>query len=148
MSIVSFSQKEYYQKNKERLSIRRKRKYKNDLSYREGIRRKSRNYSRMRRERSSGKKGVVSSSKGTFITIGRLSKIIGKGISTIRAYHRKGILPNPIYFDTRGWRLYTLNQAILLRKAFKSFDQGTIGLRGILLFVEKEWNDEVKKGEK
>jgi len=137
---MAFDQKEYYRRNKMRISEARKRRYREDPNYRRKIQRKSRAY---KRSKSLGRpKGIIKSTKGTFFTIGRLSSIIKRKVKTIRAYHRNGVLPNPTHFDTRGWRLYTRHQVRLLVCAFESLDRGELdGLKDIRALVESEWEE-------
>lgn len=139
---MAFDQRNYYRENKARIAKQRKSRYENDPDYRRGI--KSRAILRKRANRSEPtEKGVIITSQGTFITIGRLAKFIGREIRTIRTYHRTGILPTPTHFDTRGWRLYTTNQAILIKAAFESLDRGELaGLKDIFGLVNKEWEEE------
>ncbi|WP_414942534.1 MerR family transcriptional regulator [Amycolatopsis sp. cmx-11-51] len=49
------------------------------------------------------------------ITIGRLAKYVGVSIKTIRVYHEKGLLPEPVR-DASGYRRYDAGHAIDLIK--------------------------------
>lgn len=138
---MSFSQEEYYRKNKKRITQHRKNRYATDADYRKQI--KDRALIHKQRNRTVSPKGVIKSRKGFFITIGKLSEVIGKDRQTIRMYHRTGILPTPTHFDTRGWRLYTVHQVLLIKKAFEQLSCGELaGLKDIFGLVEGEWEKE------
>lgn len=52
-------------------------------------------------------------------TIGALSEVLGRGISTIRVWERTGVLPETPYRSTRGDRLYTLEMVEQLEKTLR-----------------------------
>ena len=69
---------------------------------------------------------VIVSGGVEYITIGKLSELLGRSVQTIHGYHRSGVLPSPVAFHVRGWRLYTKEQAETIAQTFRLFDLGQI----------------------
>jgi len=141
---MAWTFKDYYRKNRRSLLAKKRRKYRTNRSYRESVRKQARRrYYTKVKSRQSSDRTVVSSKDGRqFISIGKVSKIIGRTPCTIRQYHRSGVLPKPLYFDRRGWRLYTKGQVLLLKKAFQAFDEGKLGsLTELGELVLKKWKE-------
>jgi len=135
--------KEWYEDNRERLSVKRKAKYRNDPEYRRKALERARRYYKLKRKKMvpADRRLVVAPDGSRYLTIGKLSKLINRSIQTIRAYHRQGVIPNVRHTDGRGWRLYTPGQAALLRKVFRAFDEGKLGsLEQVKRVVHKYWD--------
>lgn len=139
--------KDWYQRNKEMLSERRKAKYKKDKKRREKIREKARlYYQKFEKVKEPKDRRTVSSGKTEFVTIGKLSEMIGRDDHTIRTYHKAGILPSPDAFDNRGWRLYHPKVAKIIKKAFELFDDGKMqSLADVSTYIQKFIKEKVNK---
>lgn len=120
---------EWYEENKERLSRERKLKYRSNKEYREKRKAASRDYyDRTKRRLRPVDRFSVSNKRGErFVTIGRVAALINRHVETVRGYHRRGVIPNPTVFDSRGWRLYTQEQLNLMVSAFHRLDGGDLG---------------------
>jgi len=109
----------------EALKDRRKKRYASDPIYRERALKWSRDFKAKRRletKRVVAKKPAASSPAwkkievevdGVMIamfTLGALARILGKGLSTLRMWEGKGVLPQTPYRSERGDRLYTYDQ--------------------------------------
>jgi len=129
----------YWKRNGREINKKRRRRYHNDDAYRKVQQMRSRNYYRRK------KKKVVKANRKIvgpgFYSIGQLSENINRAIQTIRAYHRKGILPEPKFTDKRGWRLYSKEDMLLLKRAFKRLDQGSVSLSELSEYVKERWEE-------
>jgi hypothetical protein len=148
---MGFSYDRWYRDNRSSLSRGRRLRYHTDEAYRKQcVKRASAAYRKRKRsgliERTDCK--VIRRNDGTrYFTIGKLSKAINKKIYTIRDYHRKGILPEPSFYDSRGWRLYSEHQVLLLKRVFRLFDEikkdksKRLSLAQLSEYVKERWND-------
>jgi hypothetical protein len=123
-----FSQEEYYQTNKDKISRKRKTRYRKDRSHRDRIRLKAHDYyHQFKKEDHIADRHVMVAEGGRRLyTIGRIATLIRRNIGTVRKYHRLGILPEPSHYDTRGWRLYSREQAVILQLVFRRLDADEI----------------------
>ena len=145
-------QKDYYRKHRDKIRANRKHRYAtNDRAYREGALQRARErYEQFKKERpETSRYEIVDANGQVFSTIGQLSTVINRSLSTIRKYHQRGIIPTPTQYDTRGWRLYTATEVALLKQAFTDFDAGLIpNLKTLARQIKKGWTTEVKKSGK
>lgn len=139
----NFDYKTWYEKNKKRLSAERKKKYREDREHREKTRRRSRRYWREKKAVTvPADRTLIRSPSGEYFTIGRLARMINRQPSTVRDYHAQGVIPQPDYYDSRGWRLYTRGQAMLVQRVFRRFDDGDLqSLAEVSRILEEEWTD-------
>lgn len=141
---------EWYKENKARLSKKRKERYKKDIEFRETRKKQARDYYEEKKQSTEPRdKTVITTDLGMeLITIGKLAVVIKREIQTIRAYHRDKVIPSPDHFDTRGWRLYTIAQALLLKDTFERFDAGELhSLAEVTEVIHNEWHkEEVRNG--
>lgn len=141
---MSWSYKEFYEANKKEISRKRKVRYRKDRTYREKARSTSRSYYvRVRKKEVPSDRRVLSSPEGDrLMTIGRLSELIHRNIDSIRRYHRQGVIPEPAKFDSRGWRLYTREQASVLMSAFRRLDRKEFrSVREAKDFITNKWRE-------
>lgn len=139
-----FDHKQYYREHKEAISVRRKKKYAEDPVYRKRVKRRSAAYHRIfKRKMAPTDRGIVIATDGSkYLTVGKVAVAINRKKSTVQYYNTKGVIPDPKVMDSRGWRLYTREQVILLREAFKKFDRGELGsLKEVTAFITKRWED-------
>lgn len=133
----------YYLKNKERIREIRKKRYQEDVEYRERIKEQSKirksNEIAERKALNGGKtprRGLapateflitVGNEDRTVLMIasGQLAASLGRKPQTIRLWETKGIIPKAMYRSTKGDRLYTEFQAkqilAIYQKAIQEF---------------------------
>ena len=131
----------YYKKNRKKILRRKKDKYDDDSSYRTKARRRSRQqYARRRKSDPCViDRKVMSTPSALCVSIGKVAELCNRNVATIRKYHRLGILPDPHIYSSRGWRLYTQEQALLLVAAFRRLDAKEIKVRDLILEVKERW---------
>lgn len=124
---MTWSYKEWYRQNKEKVNAKRRKKYDEDAAFREKTQTRAlEGYHAKRKTMApTDRRTVVDEQGERFFSIGRIARLIGRQIESVRKYHRMGILPDPTYFDARGWRLYTRQQALLIRQVFRRFQEQT-----------------------
>ncbi len=97
----------------------------------------------VRRERPIDRRTIVTEDGARFVSIGRVSRMIGRETASIRRYHRMGVIPQPLFFDRRGWRLYSVDQVMLLRRVFRRLenpeDQEVRNLMHVRNLLQTEW---------
>jgi hypothetical protein len=124
----SLWQKEYYQKNKERISERKKKRYQGDPEFRERVKVASKEFNatrlKVKREKIAqgllpARKPRIDTAKEYRIMVGQytvttkmhtsrvLGRCLGRQAQTIRLWERNGILPCAMYRTSNGLRLYT-----------------------------------------
>ena len=128
-----------------RNEVRRER-YQKDPTYRRRARQQSREYYHKHVKRYVPlDRTIIKDGDEKYFSIGKLSLLINRKVQTIRAYHRRGIIPVPSAFDKRGWRLYQREQVLLLRKVFKMFDNKSDArvrtLRDVKKMLRREWKE-------
>ena len=116
--------KDWWRRNKDRINAARRAKYRADPRYREKKKEEFRDYYQGTRQAVTpvDRRTVVSGTGRMFVTIGRVARIINRRTNSIRRYHVQGVIPEPRYYDARGWRLYTPSQAELMRNVFSRMD--------------------------
>lgn len=140
--------KTWWDKNKEERNRLRREKYASNRPHRDRLKEKALEHYRnsVRRDRPIDRRSVVTEDGIRFMSIGRLARLIGRQIDSVRRYQRMGVIPEPMYFDTRGWRLYTVNQAMLLRRVFQRFenkeDLEVRNLNDVAALLHAEWQEQ------
>lgn len=135
-----FSQTDYYRRNKEKILAERRRRYRKDREYRERIRQRAREvYEESKPEKPTDRHVFEGRNGQRFISIGKLGQAIDRRIQTIRWYHRSGLFPPPLYHDKRGWRLYSVNQALMLKNLFERYDAKEITTDELRSSIHSQW---------
>lgn len=171
--VVSVYNREYYERHKEELKERRNKRYKEDSRYRKRqlassakrykkkakMRKKlvSKGIIPARKKRAAGprkpkmfriqvgKKDVVVEMYG----IGQMAVMLNRDTATLRGWEKRGILPEPLYRDESGARLYTKFQMDKIRAVYKYVKRtstaytfrriGTSALPKLLKEVWEKW---------
>jgi DNA-binding transcriptional MerR regulator len=120
----TFDYKTWWEKNKEERNAIRRAKYRQDPRYRETQKERFRAHYLETRQNIEpvDRRTVVSGAGRLYVTIGRVARLIGRQTNSIRRYHKMGVIPEPRFYDARGWRLYTPSQTELMRNVFSRFD--------------------------
>ncbi len=145
-----FDFKEWYRTNKERLSKQRKRRYATDSRYREKAKADAKDrYHATKSDRVVDRK-TLTDGKRFYVTIGKVAELIHRKVQTVRDYHAMKVIPDPTFYDSRGWRLYTHDQVKIIVSVFKAFDRKEIKSLsdvGVILYDrwEKELIDEERR---
>jgi hypothetical protein len=132
----------WYEKNKEELNRRRREKYRKNKKFKKQCQTRSSKYYHAVVKPKKGKvnRRVIRTSKGdSYLTIGAFAKTVGRNPSTIRNMQAAGTLPEPSACDSRGWRLYTVSQARLLKKLFVLYDDKKITRKQLKKLIVKHW---------
>lgn len=142
-----FSYKDWYRRNRHSLNERRREKYNTNPAYRARIRRQAQeSYAAKRNPVPVDRRTIVDKTGRKYWSIGRIARLINRKVLTVRQYHKTGVLPQPTYFDSRGWRLYTPSQAALLRMVFRRLDDPndtTVqSLADVTDLVIERWDEE------
>ena len=128
--------KKYYEENREELLAKKAKRYREDPDYQAQI--KERSAARKKRlAQEKRAKGIKPKRRQPYkprihtveingedrevemFTLGRLAMMLDRKIGTLRLWESKGILPQPLYRDGRGVRLYTALQVQLILKAWR-----------------------------
>ncbi len=149
-------QREYYDKNRESLSERRKRKYREDPERREAILASVRAYREKKRQdvarmREAGelppvKRGgprpplrvMVNGVNTIAYTIGRVAVEIRRSKDLINYWTRIGLLPQTPFRSPRGDRLYTEGMVLVMMAA--------IGKRSRVAASDSDFTTEIRRG--
>jgi hypothetical protein len=135
--MMAFVYKEWYEKNKEDVNAKRRKKYARDKAYREKQKKASRQYWRDSYQPSDAT--VVEADDGVkYYSISHFAEHINRSVATVLGYHRRGVLPEPSY-NERGWRLYSKEQIKLAVRVFKKVDKGQYTLKDVKSEIEKKW---------
>lgn len=114
---------DWYEENKEALSKKRKKKYKEDKQYRESI--KDRTNETYRKEHGilGDDMRIVTSDGEQFVAykLGDAAEMLGTNITTLRWYSTAGYIP-PFKLDGSPMRVITVDQLPLLEKFFDKVD--------------------------
>ena len=135
-----FNYASYYQTHKDKINRRRRERYQTDPKIKDTVRRRNKTYYTNTRKEPSDRR-IVKSKKGNFFSMGVFAKAINRKPQTIREYHRDGVIPDPLNFDTRGWRLYTREQTILAKKLFTSYDKKEITKADLIILLQEGWKN-------
>lgn len=146
--------RDYYRRKRTSLLAKRRKRYRTDAEYRELVKTRARDrHRRLRKKADSGAGGLVKSVGSEYFTVSKVATEIGLSPNTIRAYHRKGIIPVPTVSKETGkygWNLYSKKQILLLKRVFRRFkdpeDSAVRSLIDVKRLLEKEWlNDSTGK---
>ena len=135
---------DWYREHKAEISATRKRKYKKNKAYRDEAKKRARDYYNRNKKvmRPVDRFRVRDADGKNYVTIGRVARAIGRVVDVVRSYHRRGVLPDTGFVDTRGWRLYTNGQLLLLMRAFKMFDRKELKSLGeVGEYLNEHWRD-------
>lgn len=149
--------KGYYEKNREAIAERRRKKYEEDEEFRKKRLEWSRKYrERLQREREkrAERKGVeyvrrrggprkpveveIGGEAELAFTIRTLAKRTGRSLATIRSWRDKGLFPETPYRTQRGESLYTLRMIKALASVLRKHTRVTAGST-FRADVEKRW---------
>lgn len=120
MSATKSYNKQYYRDNRADLLADRRRRYQEDAEYRGRVKQQARSH--YHRRHTAKKESAVVAVERKLFPISKLAKAINRKVETVRDYHKKGILQDSYYRDSRGWRMYTRDQILALSKIFSAFD--------------------------
>lgn len=142
---MTWDYKEWYKKGGgKRIAKRRKKRRETDAEYRERISRESReSYHRRTADKPKyyGKRAVDEEGNLLF-SVGNVAKSINKGVVTVRKYCANGIIPEPTHRSSRNWRMFTESQYLLIRKAFRMFDEGKLmSLTDVGNYLQSNWEE-------
>ena len=139
---MSWSFKDWYDKNKEDFNRQRRLRYRVDHRDREArLRDAKSSYERNRPPTVGQDRRVIRADGRRFLSIGRLSELLNRSVQTVREYHYNGVIPDVTHVDSRGWRLYTPYQVRLLQEVFARFDAGELtSLAEVAREIEEAWN--------
>lgn len=142
----------YYAKNKENISKRRRQIYHHDTERRTQIRAaNAKSYAsraKVKKEqdakagRFAGKHYDETTGKELY-TITQLAKAINKAPFTVRRYHDDDIIPEASIHNSRGWRLYSQDQVSWLKRIFREctdMDRNYTDLSCVQARSIKVWN--------
>ena len=135
-----FNYASYYGKNKEDINRRRRERYRANPELRKRVKKRNEKYYEENKTERSDRR-IVKSKKGVFFSMGVFSKSINRKPQTVREYHRDGVIPDPLHFDTRGWRLYTRSQTLLAKQLFEKYDQKEIPKEELIILLREGWKD-------
>lgn len=141
---MAWEYKTWYARNKSGLLEKRRKKYATNPTYRREIRtRTSDHYHTVLKRTVPKNRRIMKDEDGRkFVTIGKLAEFTGKAVATIRDYHKRGIIPEPETFDTRGWRLYSHKQVLLISRTLREFDKKHIKfLKDVKIVLEENWKE-------
>jgi len=137
---------DWYDRNKEELNAKRRKKYAENAQFRKKTQDKAReSYRKNRRVTNpADRRTVVDESGERYFSIGRVARLIGRQPESVRKLHRMGVLPDPVYYDSRGWRLYNRAQALLIRQVFRRLedkaDTDVKSLADVREVLHAEWH--------
>lgn len=143
--------REWYAKNKDRVSKRKAARYQNDPEYREKIKERARAWRRKEREKRKSETKVPLSEKppvphrveigGTvqrapMFTIGKAAHYLGLSTQTLRKWEAGGVLPPVDWRTAGGHRLYTGPQLEELKRLYDMYREEVSPWRITEEFVE------------
>lgn len=149
-------QRAYYEKNRDSLSERRKRRYQEDPEYRDAAMAQARTYRKKKRqERERLRKAgmlpppnvggprsplrvLVHGEPTIAFTVGRVALEIQRSKDTLNYWTRVGLLPQTPFRSPRGDRLYTEGMVLVMRIA--------IGKRPRVTAGDREFTHEIRNG--
>ena len=134
---------EYYRKNKDRISARRKKKYHSDGQHRSRLQRLARDrYNQVAKSRDKAVGYTVKKIDGMELyTITYAAQVTGRPKETLRTWEKRGYIPLTTYTDTRGWRLYTAHQIKLLQESFQRFDAREWTVQDVQNYLFERWEN-------
>jgi len=131
--------RDYYEKNKDRIAKRKANRYKFDMDYRKQVlARRAEQRKREKEERAEaeanavprthrpGKRMRITLPDGDkvvteMLSIGKMAHRLRISTQTLRKWERLGVMPQAIYSSKGGHRLYTVDQAQALKEVYEEF---------------------------
>ena len=138
----------YYEKNKDKIAERRKKKYWSDPSYRNTVRSSSRErYQETAKSKDARIGYTVKRADGQELyTITYAAQVANRKEETLRSWEKAGDVPKTTYTDSRGWRLYTAHQIEILSIAFKKYDEGEWTREIVRSYLHNNWRGKPEGG--
>jgi len=134
--------RDYYSKNKDTISEARRKKYNENPVIRERLRAKSMEYYNKYKKKDSIVGYSVKEADGQKLyTIKYLAKSCGYTAEYIRTLEKRGILPQPMYVDKRGWRFYTKLQLELVLTAIGYWRSNQWEWEQVSGYLFSHWED-------
>ena len=151
----------YYEKHRELLNQKRRKKYLTDPEFAERQRARSRQaMKRMREARKEARKNGVSTRRQSgprmyevtingekrevrMYHIGALAQLLGRRVKTLYTWEKKGVLPKAMFRDTAKRRMYTEDQVVGLVEAFNEVVSNATGhkwLPEVLAAFREVWS--------
>lgn len=144
----------WYEKNRERVSERRRRKYATDPEYRQEAKERSRAYKRANpgearwlkspppkpdvRRRMLPRVFIVGNQQVRCVTTRATAAVVGVRATTMAGWERRGVLPGPTVLDKCGHRWYSEEYVASLAKVVRAARRGG--------WSADKFAEEVKKG--
>jgi hypothetical protein len=131
--------RDYYEKNKDRIAKRKASRYKLDMDYRKQVLvRRAEQREREKEERAEaeanavprtqrpGKRMRITLPDGErvvteMLSIGKMAHRLRISTQTLRKWERLGVMPQAIYSSKGGHRLYTTDQAVTLKDVYEKY---------------------------
>lgn len=130
---------DWYSENREILAKKRKLKYRINKDFRQNMKDRSKNYYDRKLKKDHPRTIMILKGK-KYLTIGGLAKIIRRNEQTIREYHKDGILPETGRGNDRGWRIYSIPRARVIKKAFDMFGKEDLkNLKEVGEYIHERW---------
>lgn len=130
---------DWYEKNKEALLKKRKLKYRINREFRDSMKERAKDYYEQNLKKDHPRTIMIVKGK-KYLTIGGLAQIIKRNEQTIREYHKSGIIPETDRGNERGWRIYSIPRARVIKKAFDLFGAGELkALKEVGEYIYERW---------
>lgn len=141
---MAWDYKEWYADNKVEFNRKRRERYRKRADIRRDARKRALTYyhSHKKRMEPVDRYRIRSADGSNFVTIGRVSREIGRSINRIRVYHKNGVIPTPLFYDSRGWRLYSSMQLSILSIAFGEVEDKQWSLDDASKYLAENWEEE------
>lgn len=134
----------YYERNKERLSEKKRQRYKTDASYREALKKSAKLratlYKASKRLAKTDKIKTIYGLEEPYFSLKAMSRFVGLDYTILRKWQSTGFVPQPIYFKgKRG--IYSESQARYLRDFIEELKRNEVYLTYVDLkvFLKKIW---------
>lgn len=135
-------QRNYYRRNKQSISDKKKERYWAKRSVREGAIRRSREY--YSRNVRTPDRGVSTTVKRVgdllLFSIRHVCNVCDVSPRTIRSWIEKGHIPPTSYTDSRGWNLFTQAQVDALEYAFQQYSSGQWTHLAVRKYLDQHWS--------
>lgn len=112
----------YYQKNKARIRAKRRKYFHSSAAVREYYRKANRDWYKEHRQKTPNRTIMLTPKGERLYTIRHAANAIGYSVEYFRDLMKKGIIPQALFRENRGWRLYSEGQLALLKRAMVYFD--------------------------
>ena len=136
-------QRNYYEKHRDEINERRRKKYWDFADHREQV--KADALARYHAKRVGIDKNANYTIKNVdgvpLFSIQYVARITGKSQETLRDWEKKGIMPQSVYTDSRGWRFYTSSQVESIGTAVKNYSEKMWGIEQVRIFLHTHWDE-------